>query len=517
MLRLFIPEANKSDGIKSLSRTIPMDLWDAFDEVEQKWLLSRISTDQELLPWAHSVLDAIQLEGKEIQRLCSIFSEYRVAESTADITSHDDNREQISGRFDDALRCMRDLCRFLVDFFEGVSLTSKLKNKLERHFVPDVARSLESLFTCMQNSDPVLSCDLAFVDSLNQLLNETLLIPLDVQRERDEACPSFFSRVLLPTFRQALANGDLESALSLRMLFPQQVSDSSRREIVDEFVSANQEEIRAGLLVAGRKIVERELGPDRQSEINSFRSALVCLVVPDFRGAGEDALPKAIGLVARALLRRDRATSPSGYWGCQQVGEILLPVIKIQGLIPRIGRSIFREGDQILIEVVAGFIGMYNKNPDTQLNISASATIALYLMCQNFCDRVPDPVIRHIRRDQLMAHHLALARQRWCITDLSQEATSTVVAADMKIAISHIHEGMEREAHGQLRVARVARMVTNDRQRIDSTNCQAVVVEAKRVANYTLRNVDSHYFEVGTFQAAFAELLAAFFGGIGLV
>ena len=102
MLRLFIPEANKSDGIKSLSRTIPMDLWDAFDEVEQKWLLSRIRTDQELLPWAHSVLDAIQLEGKEIQRLCSIFSEYRVAESTADITSHDDNREQISGRFDDA-------------------------------------------------------------------------------------------------------------------------------------------------------------------------------------------------------------------------------------------------------------------------------------------------------------------------------------------------------------------------------------------------------------------------------
>jgi hypothetical protein len=408
---------------------------------------------------------------------------------------------------------MKDLCRFLVDFFEGVSLTSKLKNKLERHFVPDVARSLESLFTCMQNSDPVLSCDLAFVDSLNQLLNETLLIPLDVQRERDEACPSFFSRVLLPTFRQALANGDLESALSLRMLFPQQVSDSSRRDIVDEFVSANQEEIRAGLLVAGRKIVERELGPDRQSEINSFRSALVCLVVPDFRGAGEDALPKAIGIVARALLRRDQATSPSSYWGCQQVGEILLPVIKIQGLIPRIGRSIFREGDQILIEVVAGFIGMYNKNPDTQLNISASATIALYLMCQNFCDRVPDPVIRHIRRDQLMAHHLALARQRWCINDLSQEATSTVVAADMKIAISHIHEGMEREAHGQLRVARVARMVTNDRQRIDSTNCQAVVVEAKRVANCTLRNVDSHYFEVGTFQAAFAELLAAFFWG----
>jgi hypothetical protein len=319
--------------------------------------------------------------------------------------------------------------------------------------------------------------------------------------------------VLLPTFRQALANGDLQSALSLRMLFPQQVSDLLRRETVDEFVSANQSEIRAGLLAACRKMVERGLGPDRQGEINSFRSALVCLVVPDFEGVGADDLPKAIGLIARDLLRRDRATNPSVYWGCQQAGEILLPVIKIPGLIPRIGRSIFREGDQILIDEVAGFIGMYNENSDIQLNVSASATIALYLMCQKFHDIVPEPVTRHIRTDKLMAHHLALARQRWCINDLSQEATSAVVVADMELSISHIQEGMEREAHGQLQVARVARLVTNDRQRIDATNCQAVVMEAERVAKLMLRNVDSHNFEVGAFQSTFAELLAAFLWG----
>jgi hypothetical protein len=523
-VRIFIPEQSEIN-FKILSRSLPLPLWSSLSEEDRSRLLKNIKTKEEVIPWAQELLKRARGQADDIVVSCDQLQGDIIAAPFKDKSFWDSNRNEIRSRFNRILDSVSELCGFLAEALDEAFSKSKLRARIEKQLIPEFAKLIELISECLQKSEPSLSCTLKFADSLNELIIEKLSAHLDVEREELDNTISIYSNVLLPAFRHAVANGDLESALSLRMLFPQETGGNLRRDSVDDFISESQAEICGGLKIAAHLLAKKTLGAEREKDVDIFRRALATLVDPKSLRKPDIALFQAVGLVAYKLLERGNLHGEV-FWGCQQVGHVLLPLKREPRFISNIGEAIYKKNKALFTSTVAAFIASYNQDTELQRNIPANVVLAVHQMCEQFSDQVPAPVTKHVSREKLMRDYFADAKQRWRGVDIETVPVSSMIRREVTMITPEIdlyvdtpahvdkyahNDGLS--AHAAKVVATFARSGIKIGEKIDSRDYKAVVAAKKTEVKAQLSNDDSSDFSITTFQENFAELLAAFCWG----
>lgn len=538
ILREFIP-ADREKRPTSVGYVVPERFWDGFAYDAQKRIVHSFDIHRDIVPWFKGLVHEVRNGFDACSKLCSNYRSDFLEERWRPESYWRQLSDGIASRFDSAATELSEISRVTAIIIEHVlqeqqtpGKQEKLRSRLHKSIGEDIVSVTTRLCACLSESEFGLHLSTPLTLALTELV-EKLELPLDFLMEDAEFTEqaSFYNCHLLPCFRHVLAKGDLQSALNVRRLFPEEVSSGGRRDTIDRYIDDNQSEMIEGLHAASRRIVRYwELGPDHEAEIESFRSALLYFVHAEAFDSHERGLQDSVARVVRGLVARDVGQHRAGfdsYWGCIKAGLIFQRLRKNSHLAESVANEVFGRTDPSLLRVFAACITACNRN-EAEGMFRASIT-TMWEACRKFHDQLPSP--NSVDHDGIAAMQMCIdvALQKW----RGQQAEGVSVEGIFKYvdlvlgARRHSQHRtrldaskLEQKDPDDDRKAHRARLLERAERRFEDTGDSLSVQSYPQHSKWLLSrckamllNLDSGELTSQSFQMVFAELLVGLLWG----
>lgn len=422
VIREFVPV--RGDGVTQVrSYPVPVELWDRFTHAAQQAIVRQLDMQGDLVPWMREVLGEVATELRGCSQSCSEYRSKKVSEGWRSNEYWETLTQSINSRFAEACSKFTAAARFFslcvehkLDDLPTPHSKNKLRGKLEQALGEDIVAATKWLCACLSESGFSVSCSTPLALAVTELI-EKLELPLDISKERanDPDADSFYEEVLLGSFLHRLREGDIESAYNLRLFFPLEKSHIDRRDIVDQYVAENQTTVVPGVERAIRRLLAKEeLGPAREKELDTLRSAILYFVAPETVRDNNPRFSRSIGVLIRRLIEYDSEQNNRGLcdgWGCIQAGRILLRFKKDPILQQEAARVALAGTNQNLLNVVSECIAQFNTG---LIDGHERATIeALWQACRGFQEKIPVPNVLYMSGSERMKGCVEEAFKKW--------------------------------------------------------------------------------------------------------
>lgn len=556
VFREYIPE--RADAADALySHPVPVRLREGFGYEVLGRLLQEFPIQEQLVPWMKEMLAEVTRGFQACARGCAEHREEQRDKPWLSEEPFGGTVERVREHFNYTANTFADVCEFfavaadhadswIVRESQGPG-SSKLQNKaaedpqdvlrteLQDELGQNIAGVIRAFCKIVGDPSANLPCTARLAGALDELLNESLKLPLDIEAEESDAPAkaSVYQGCMLRAFRNKVWVGDLDSAVNMRRLFPVAGYTGTARDTIDPFIDTHQDMMAAGVAVACRGLSRTShLSPDSAQAVGHLEVGLRYLIRPELlESTNMKTVAEALSRVVRVLVAstaKEEAGGMTTYWGCQQAGIVLHRVRRNPELCKQVVSEALAAKNKILVQTIARFIERFNR--DEQYGRDAGPVEALYDACGDFHECLPIPRTRHLSTAEGMKENIITALRKW------QGGSGGKISADrldltrMEPFIATLEttktyedgptvggryneKSMERDAHAAMLLATWEHHVEETDSGIHAHEYHAHVSYLRHEARRMLKILDSSDFTPESFRATFSGLFVALIRG----
>lgn len=305
-----------------------------------------------------------------------------------------------------------------IGFYES-RLREYIQQKLGRTFVA----TMRSLSTLLVNPEVTVPLPGDFVQAVCRVIDSSGIF-LDDEFSSGTSKQPLIEGLLLSAFDKYLQNGDLDSALNIRLLFPEAVCDCSDtcRYPIDDFIVANQHRVGGSFLEVSKSLaaqiplgLESKKGQVRksiESKLRIYHSGLGILIRPEEERPVDDQFTAGLAHVVHALAEADIRSSerlrylhrleqkhtetlPPSYAGAREIGRLLNALHKYELVRSDCMSMIYEHSHNDITSYVADFISCSNMQLEIILQMKSQGTLSLHDVRSEFEDGFAAAIIYH--------------------------------------------------------------------------------------------------------------------------
>jgi len=487
VLQEFIPK--RSDDAATLySQPVPVQLRDGIGYEGLAVVLREFPIQEQLVPWMIDMLAQVKRGFQDCASRCANYRQEQTDKPWQSVGFFQEKQDSVKGIFNYTVDAFADVCGF---FAIAVDCACKgrtedsedlLRTELQDQLGPNVADTIKDFCAVIRETGFNFPCTTRLAEALDELLNERLKLPLDIEAEESD-CPgnaSVYQGCMLRAFRKHIGVGDLESAVNMRRLFPLAGYTGTLRDTIDQYIDEHQDIMLAGVIAACRLLTKsRHLGPDATPAVDNLVKGLYYFIRPELMGPvhvklAAEALSGVVRLLVASTMEEE-ATGMTTHWGCQKAGLVLQRI----RCSPELGKQVVSKAlaaeGRGLVPTIARFIVRFNENE--HYGRDAGAVEALYDACSDFREMLPAPRTRDLSTAELMKEHVIVALRTWQggldgdapvdRLDLNRMEpfvagldTSSSPAGDLESNAAQMERSVVRDAHGSILLLQWERQLT---------------------------------------------------------